>query len=83
LTKVSNKSPVSKNGNTPLHEAVVEQSPDAAEILAEIGEQLEAKNNDGVTPLQIATIEGFEDLARILIRKGANLEAVSQHFQNF
>ncbi len=66
-----------------MHEAVVEQSPDAAEILAEIGEQLEAKNNDGVTPLQIATIEGFEDLARILIRKGANLEAVSQHFQNF
>ena len=82
LTKVRNKIPISKNGNTPLHLSVLGNRQKASEVLTEVSGQLEVKNNEGMTVLHIAVIKGFEYLVQILIRQGSDLEAVSQHFKN-
>lgn len=73
--------PYLQNGNTPLHEAVIHSDPEGIKILTEMGNDINAENDNGETPLVMAALNQKYDLVLILLEYGAN-PAISDHKGN-
>ena len=66
------------DGETPLHHASNEDTPQHAEVvkwLVENGANLEATDEDGLTPLHLAAVQGSAHCVKMLIDLGANPSA--------
>ena len=51
---------------------------DAAELLIEMGADVNAKSNNGGTPLRYACVRGYIDVAELLIENGADVNAKNE-----
>ncbi|KAH0790773.1 ankyrin repeat protein [Histomonas meleagridis] len=73
----ANPNIVGKDGNTPLHVAVMknEEDIDNVEILVESGADTEILSDEGFTPLHVAYILGRIDSFIYLVKHGANINA--------
>jgi ankyrin repeat protein len=58
----------SRNGYTPLHNAVAANNLGAAYLLLQYGADANVKNRDGVSPLEKARKEGKRAMATLLFR---------------
>ncbi|TAQ87520.1 hypothetical protein B7494_g4170 [Chlorociboria aeruginascens] len=59
-------------GGTPLHEACIQSSVDAAQDLIDAGAELDIKDQRGYTPLHWAAKKGYINLAKLLLKAGAD-----------
>ena len=66
-----------RDGDTPLHRAVVGGHVNTVRTLLDLGSNIEARNSDGWTPLCHAAAEGNLDIVRMLYDRGANVYARS------
>ncbi len=66
------------DGNTALHLACIEGSPEAVKLLLDYGADIEAKNNNGFTPLIAASFAGRVNVAMALLDRNANVNAKSE-----
>jgi len=65
-----------ERGYTALHWVAKENQKEAAELLLEVGADVNARTGEsGWTPLHIATLQSNKDVAELLIAKGADLDA--------
>ena len=62
-----------EHGRSPLHYAIERKQPDLAELLVELGADVNAPDLHGQTPLAFALTCGEAEVARLLLRKGATL----------
>ncbi|KAJ1468052.1 ankyrin repeat-containing domain protein [Baffinella frigidus] len=65
----------SKDGATPLHDAVQEGRCATVQLLLDAGAGINAKSNKGATPLLQASEEGHGPVVQILLDKGADIHA--------
>ena len=61
-----------RQGQAPLHEAVILQKADLARAMLLAGANANAKADDGKTPLSIAVKRGDEEMTEMLLAFGAN-----------
>lgn len=66
---------VDKNGNTPLHTAVISKQYNLAFLLLKRGADVNYKNKYGKTPLHFAVILGELELTMLLLDFAADIEA--------
>ena len=59
-------------GYSALHHAAIAGLRDMAELLVEVGEDVDAKGQDGATPLRCAVQEGHQQLVESLLARGAS-----------
>ena len=59
-------------GNTALHAATERNQIEMAELLIDLGADLNSENKNGMTPLMIAARHGNATLVKALLAKGAN-----------
>lgn len=59
-------------GYSALHHAAIAGLPEVAELLVEVGEDVDAKGQDGATPLRCAVQEGHARVVEILLARGAS-----------
>lgn len=59
-------------GYSALHHAAIAGLRDMAELLVEVGEDVDAKGQDGSTPLRCAVQEGHQQLVESLLARGAS-----------
>ena len=59
-------------GNTALHAATERNQIEMAELLIDVGADLDSENRNGMTPLMIAARQGNAVLVKALLAKGAN-----------
>ncbi len=64
-----------RQGQTPLHFAVLSHAPDIAELLLSYGANVQEKDKDNQTPLHYAASENAHYTARLLISHGADVHA--------
>jgi ankyrin repeat protein len=64
------------DGSTPLHLAISELEPRAAELLLEHGTNVGLQNNKCQTALHLASQRGQLNIMRLLLVKGANVDAL-------
>ncbi|KAK0611987.1 ankyrin repeat-containing domain protein [Immersiella caudata] len=62
-------------GSTRLHYACQKGYLDGAEILIQMGANIESKDNYGRTPLLSAAINGHEAVVKVLLEKGVEVES--------
>ena len=62
-------------GGTPLHQAVIGDHKEIAELLIANGADLNAKDTFGGTPLHQAAFHGHKEIAELLITNGADVNA--------
>jgi len=67
------------NGKTPLHESILSNKPNCANVLIDKGADLNAKDTDGKTPLIWALENGQIEVAKLLIEKGAEVHAKNRY----
>jgi ankyrin repeat protein len=65
-------------GNTPLHLAVIRNSPDMASLLLEYGAHVNEKNRSGNTSLHLAKGKDAE-IAKLLLEKGADINSTNSN----
>ncbi|XP_018020475.1 ankyrin-3 isoform X2 [Hyalella azteca] len=65
-------------GLTPLHYAVWQRYPDAAELLIREGCDLNARDDIGYTPLHLCAEHGYLDMMSILLKHNARVN-INQH----
>ncbi|MDX2247904.1 MAG: ankyrin repeat domain-containing protein [Bacteroidia bacterium] len=63
------------SGNTPLHEAVMENNAEKVEALLAEGLPIESKNRAGFTPLHLAVRQNLAEIAEVLIINGADVNS--------
>lgn len=66
---------INNNGNTPLHNAAIYNSKEAAEILLRYGAKVNAKAEYDETPLHVAAKNDSKEIAELLISHGAKINA--------
>jgi ankyrin repeat protein len=74
--------PMNKDGQSPLHLAVITGSPAAAKLLLEAGAMTECRDSKRNTPLVAACLSGNVEAASILIEAGANINAENAQRQS-
>lgn len=72
---------IGPNGQTLLHEAIARKKFDVAELLINLGIELNIQANNGKTALHYAAEFLAFDLARLLLNKGASI-AYSDNYGN-
>ena len=60
-------------GTTPLLAAIVAGHLRIAEILLEVGADVDCKQNAGETPLHIAALKGYSTISLMLQERGAKV----------
>ena len=60
---------------TPLHSATAGGHTEIAELLIDIGADVNANEDYGLTPLHLAAKYGHREVAELLIAKGADMNA--------
>ena len=75
LENGANVDALDDNGSTPLHLAISESEPRAAEILLDNGANVGLQYNNRQTALHLASQRGHLDIMRLLLENGANVEA--------
>ena len=68
-----------KDGQTRLHDAVINNRKEMAELLIAKGVDINAKDKDGQTPLHNAVSGNSKEMAELLIAKGADINAKDQY----
>jgi ankyrin repeat protein len=61
-----------KEGNTPLHGAVVADNPEIVELLLDMGAEIDSPNADNLTPWQLTAVCGSPEAARALFERGVD-----------
>lgn len=67
------------DGNTALHDRVVDGPMEMIEALLRFGADVNRRNSEGRTPLHIAAEAGRVDAAALLLRKGAIADVVDDY----
>lgn len=62
-----------REGNTILHEALINKKKDVAKIILNYDIDVSVKNNKGLTCLHYAAVFGVKEVVLLLIEKGANI----------
>ncbi|KAK0180405.1 hypothetical protein PV327_006049 [Microctonus hyperodae] len=66
-----------KKGQTPLHCACFEGHADCAQVLIDLGANLNSRAIYGNSPLHVATCMRYTDIARTLLKAGADTQTVN------
>lgn len=72
LLKYGARPNCSKDGWTPLHQAVVRNHIATVHLLLEHGAEINAVKADGLTPLHLAALNGHSQVVILLLNRGAN-----------
>ncbi|KAL5610415.1 hypothetical protein FOBRF1_006532 [Fusarium oxysporum] len=79
LEKGADAAAVTKDGRTPLHEALKNGHSQIAKVLIEKGADARTADNYGSTPLYLALQNGHLEIAKVLIEKGADARAANDY----
>ena len=67
-----------RDGNTPLHAAVMYNRRDIVEFLLALGCDVNTAGEQGFTPLHIATKFNYPELVELLLRAGARTDMITR-----